>query len=259
MWQYIILALPMTAVAAAGGLPQLMQVPRIVHEPLPEDGYSKKTGPWRDLLPLVLAILPGVAFAILVQFSEANQTLAVLPREAGLVLGLFSAVGWTWWDRSIQPQQVRRILFDPKMFRMWLTLAGVFVFKTVMERSGAINEVSKVLIDLEIPLGWMVVLLPITVGTISGLPLAFVGVTFPIVVPMINTMGALDMKLPLVLLAYVSGIAGVLLSPLHLCLILSNDYFKASWSSVYRRLWLPALIILVGGIGYFWVLRFLIG
>ncbi len=257
LWKYMLLALPMTGVAVTGGLPQLMQVPRLPRTPLRENSGVDSPRVWRSVSPILLAILPGVSFGIFVQFFGTASGWTSLPKETGLVVGLAAAVGWTWLDGRIQPQQVGQILLDPKLLRMWFTLAGVFVFKAIMEESGAAKEVGDILLHFEIPLEWMVVFLPMILGAISGLPLALVGAAFPIVIPLIQTMGAANMRLPLIILAYVAGFAGVAMSPLHLCLILSNEYFHASWPSVYRRLWLSTLILLAGGIGYFWVLSVL--
>lgn len=259
LWQYIICALPMTAVAVTAGLPQLIQVPRVVPALSHQKNQGNTPGMWRAISPFILAILPGVGFGIFLQFFGTSGAWASLPKEAGLVIGLLAAVGWAWWDRSIQPHQVGLILLESKLLRMWLTLAGVFVFKGVMQQSGAAREVGEVLIHLEVPLEWMLVLLPLILGVISGLPIAFVGATFPILVTLIEAMGPSNMKLPFIILAFVSGFTGSIMSPLHLCLILSNEYFRASWTSVYRRLWLPTLIILGGGIGYFWILKSLVG
>jgi hypothetical protein len=259
LWHYMLLALPMSAVAVAGGLPQLMQVPRRVG--YPSRGSERANGPtaWAAVFPFLLTIVPGVGFGIFLQFSETSSAWTALPKEGGLVVGLFAAIGWTWRDRRIQTHQARQILFDPRLLRMWFTLAGVFVLKEVMQRSGAAKQVGEVLIHLKISVEWMIVVLPMILGAISGLPLAFVGAAFPIVVTLTQAMGASNLKLPLTLLAYVSGFTGVLMSPLHLCLILSNEYFQASLHAVYSRLWLPTLILLVGGIGYFWVLKGIIG
>jgi hypothetical protein len=51
-----------------------------------------------------------------------------------------------------------------------------------------------------------------------------------------------------------SGFTGVLLSPLHLCLILSNQYFNARMKDVYRQLWLPCGALMVIAILYFGLL-----
>jgi len=55
------------------------------------------------------------------------------------------------------------------------------------------------------------------------------------------------------MLALVSGFVGVLLSPLHLCLLLSNAYFKTTLAPVYRLLW-QLCTILFSAAGLYFVL-----
>ncbi|MBE0711398.1 MAG: DUF401 family protein, partial [Candidatus Aminicenantes bacterium] len=43
--------------------------------------------------------------------------------------------------------------------------------------------------------------------------------------------------------AYVSGFVGILLSPAHLCLALTADYFKAEMRDVYRILVWPVAVV----------------
>jgi len=48
------------------------------------------------------------------------------------------------------------------------------------------------------------------------------------------------------MLAYVGGFTGVLLSPIHLCLIVTIQYFKANFKKIYRILLLPvAFVVLI--------------
>jgi hypothetical protein len=97
-------------------------------------------------------------------------------------------------------------------------------------------------------------LLPLIVGLISGLPIAFVGTCFPILISTLSATGALYLKLPWILLAFVSGFVGSLLAPTHLCLILSNEYFHAPWPKAYGHLLLPCGLLLAGGTAYFFLL-----
>jgi hypothetical protein len=46
--------------------------------------------------------------------------------------------------------------------------------------------------------------------------------------------------------AYAAGFAGVLLSPFHLCLIVTKEYFQADFKKLYKLLPLPvAFVVLV--------------
>jgi len=95
------------------------------------------------------------------------------------------------------------------------------------------------------------------VGLITGITIAFVGSSFPIVIPLIASLDAGANIYPYIMLAMVFGFSGVLLSPVHLCLILSNQYFESSMESVYRHLWKPCVYLMAAGFGYFYLLRFL--
>ncbi|MCK4325381.1 DUF401 family protein, partial [bacterium] len=51
-----------------------------------------------------------------------------------------------------------------------------------------------------------------------------------------------------IILAYGCGYIGVLLSPVHICLILTRDYFKANLVGIYRLILTPILLLLAGTI-----------
>jgi len=58
--------------------------------------------------------------------------------------------------------------------------------------------------------------------------------------------------MPTFTLAFVAGFIGVLLSPVHLCLVLTREYFKADIWGIYKKI-IPAsgIIIVVAFIVYF--------
>ncbi len=251
LWRYILVSIPMTALAVLGGLPHLLRVPRTVWADGSGGGTVRPGSGWRPLAPILLAILPGVGFGLLLQLLGNMQVRTHLPRETGLLAGLLAGVVWAWWDKRARAQDLRSILLDGKLPRMWMILAGVFAFKGVIEEGGAAQAVGVALLEMEVPLFWVAVALPMIVGAISGLTIAFVGACFPILVTLIQAVGGSHVELPLMVLAFASGFTGTLMTPLHLCLILSNEYFRAGWPAVYRRLWLPGVILLGGGMGYF--------
>jgi len=73
-----------------------------------------------------------------------------------------------------------------------------------------------ILLKIQCPVGWTMLISSVTVG--------FVGITFPVLLPFIVNDGA---NLYYIMFVFASGFAGVLLSPVHVCLILTKDYFQA--------------------------------
>lgn len=81
---------------------------------------------------------------------------------------------------------------------------------------------------------------PFLRGWLTGVNQALVGISFPMLLPIF---GAERPDMALVVFAYVSGFVGILLSPVHLCLATTIEYFKTSLREVYRIMLLPASLV----------------
>jgi hypothetical protein len=79
----------------------------------------------------------------------------------------------------------------------------------------------------------IVAVLPFLTGFMTG-AITFVGITLPLLLRLWET-ACSRASLP-----WLSAAAGVILSPLHLCLVLTREYFGADITKVYRLLWLPS-------------------
>lgn len=117
---------------------------------------------------------------------------------------------------------------------------GTMLFKFMMEDSGAVVRLSGYFTERGIPLFPVLFLLPFASGLLTGLTVGFVGSTFPILISLAG--GA---HLHQIAFAFVAGYTGVLLSPVHLCLVLTREYFKADIWGIYRKT-LPSCAIILG-------------
>ena len=80
--------------------------------------------------------------------------------------------------------------------------------------------------------------LPFITGMITGIAVGFVGTSFPLVITLIATMTT-EPSGALIFIAYTFGFSGMMLSPVHLCFLLTKDYFKADMIEVYRKYLIP--------------------
>ncbi|MCI0469842.1 MAG: DUF401 family protein, partial [Nitrospirae bacterium] len=126
-------------------------------------------------------------------------------------------------------------------------IAGVMLFKFTMEQSGAVAQLSGYFSAKGIPMLPIIMLLPFISGLLTGLTVGFVGAVFPLIISL--TGGA---HLNEISAAFAAGFIGVLLSPVHLCLVLTREYFKADMWGIYKKT-IPACgIIMAAAIaGYF--------
>lgn len=151
---------------------------------------------------------------------------------------------------AILTQLLSRINFRDRLNLVWRSislktiflLASVMMFKSVLQASGALNSLTQIFRPEGISAFFLLFTVPFFLGLLTGVNHAFVSISFPILLPIF---GFSNPDMVLVMFAYVSGFVGILLSPAHLCLILTVEYFKTDLRDVYKILIWPAIIIFI--------------
>lgn len=126
---------------------------------------------------------------------------------------------------------------------------GTMLFKFTMENSGAVAHLSQYFTEKAIPILPILFILPFISGLLTGLTVGFVGGTFPLLLSLAG--GA---HLNQITFAFASGFVGVLLSPVHLCFVLTREYFKADIAGIYRKTIPGCAIIMAGALGVYFIL-----
>ncbi|MFQ3573796.1 MAG: DUF401 family protein, partial [Thermodesulfovibrionales bacterium] len=119
---------------------------------------------------------------------------------------------------------------------VFLLIFGVMFFKQVLEISDAINSISAFFNNVGLSILPILIILPFITGLLTGITVAFVGTTFPIIIGISGGIHVGD-----IMVSFVSGYIGVLLSPVHLCLLLTRDFFSADLNGIYRKI-IPASV-----------------
>ena len=208
----------------------------------------------KELVPIIIAIVPGLAMGVV--FTAVFPKLPI-SKELGLILGLCMAIGWVWYENDTSKSRIWSTLWNPRLLKMIYMIAAILIFKGILASSDASVAVGQELVQMRVPLVLIAVALPFLVGMSGGIVIAFVGSTIPILIPLIHSFGEAEFLPAYVMLVLASGFTGVMLSPLHLCFLLSNEYFKVSIGSVYKHLWWPCVSLIGAGIIYFAILHWL--
>jgi integral membrane protein (TIGR00529 family) len=131
-----------------------------------------------------------------------------------------------------------------------LLIFGVMLFKETLQTSGAVHNLSLFFVEKGIPALPVLCLLPFVTGLLTGLTSAFVGSTFPLLISITGRAAVANMSL-----AFAAGYVGVLLSPVHLCLILTREYFKADLRGIYRRMVPACGLIFLSAVAEYLIMR----
>ncbi len=207
---------PFTVLAATAGLVVLFR-----HVPfLPRENNNGKS--WRDYFNVFFSIWPIFLTILLIFAFRLNMLLALA--ISSLLTQVFSRMN----IKERLDVVIKSV--SPKII---LLTASLMVFKRILEVSGALDSVVRIFPPHGLSAYILLFAAPFFVGLLTGVNQAFVAIAFPLLAPIIGR-GHPDMVL--LMFAYISGFVGILLSPAHLCLALTADYFRADLRAVYRIL-----------------------
>ena len=113
----------------------------------------------------------------------------------------------------------------------------VLIFKGVVENTNILTSFANLLERHNVPKIVPVIIFPMTMAFLTGITSAGIGSTAPI----LSILFIQNSAFPY--LAYISAISGVLISPFHLCLITTKEYYKISFKDVYSTVLLPVFLI----------------
>ncbi len=259
LWSFVLCMFPLTIVAfCAGYLPIRRAIARGAPSS-PENPHDHLFAPFfKELTPIVMVIVIGLGAGMAIDRMTGSGRFPVA-KETGLILALLLAIGQVWISNRLSSAQRRRIWLNPELLKAFYMIVGILLFQQVLTRSQAVSAVTDELMSMNIPLVPVTLVLPFLVGGVAGITIAFVGTTFPILISLIAAYGQQQWMLAYLALGMVAGFTGVLFSPLHLCLLLSNQFFNARMGSVYRDLAVPCLLLMSSGLAYFYLLRWITG
>ncbi|OQX14150.1 MAG: hypothetical protein BWK76_15175 [Desulfobulbaceae bacterium A2] len=235
-WKFFALQMPFSAVAILAGWYFILRPRReLLHDDRPD-----QTPPASRLGPVLTPILIVVASAILLPLplttllpTFAPATVKLLAMLAGLVVGLALLAWQSHSTLSARPREVAddeampRLfanLFGAKTLEVIVTLGGVMVFQDLLKRSGLLPLAGAELASAHVPLEAIIAFLPFLAGLVTGIAIGFGGTAFPLVLGLATPETGISQAAVLVL-AFSAGYAGMMLSPIHLCYILTLRFF----------------------------------
>lgn len=216
---------PLTIAAMAGGV--IWGLAGIRYEKNTTNGQSKGAA-WRDLLASTWPILLVILVVVVLQF---NMLISL-----AVICALLVVV------KRIGPGQWRDALTRSLPGQTFSSIFGVMIFKQVLQDVGAVEQIPQALSALGLPPLIVAFVVPMLVGLVTGTAPAAMALSLPLVAPLLA-------GLPIEAMAagvwmFVGCFSGIMLSPMHLCLALTHNYFGASWGLLYKAL-LPSVSVII--------------
>ena len=177
---------------------------------------------------LFLALLPVAAVFLIVVFGGLNASISTGIVVAAWVFVL-AAVG-----RRVGVKKIFLGAFDLKMT---LNICCILYFIQLLDVTEVLNEIVAAFQASPLPVPVIIACVSLIIGILTGMSQGHVAIVMPIVA----AMGTGDLNLAGV--AMVFGVAGQMLTPTHVCLIVTVDYFKADLLGTLKPVLLCEILI----------------
>jgi integral membrane protein (TIGR00529 family) len=201
------------------------------------------------IMVIVIAtlLLPGLFRSLTPGLNPASWKLLAM------LTGLIAGLAMIWRDQKQTDRHLFADIISKKTLTVLFTLGGVMIFESLLDASTLIPLAGQELSRSQVPMSLIIGFLPFLAGLVTGIAIGFAGAAFPIIVGFVNADPTLHPITALVL-AFSMGYAGMMLSPVHLCFLLTIDYFSASFIKVYRYLLPCVVVVMLWGIAMYFLL-----
>jgi len=248
-FKYFLIQIPFTFAAILGGyIFILKEIRKTGPDHTGTNGMPDKKAVLSALGPIGLLVLIALVGSSTLPMIGIKGTLAnLVAMVVGLLLSL--AVVFTGHGSAF-----RATLPMVKKLNTWLMIIlilGIQAFAAALScpldatGSTLITGMRDEFMRTGIPMILVIMLIPFISGMVTGVAFGFVGASFPIVFALVGPHPSFGVAAATTAFAYTFGYMGMMLSPMHACLLVTAEYFCTSVYEVYRYIIGPAGVILL--------------
>jgi len=194
---------------------------------------------WPILFTVILVIASSIAIPAPKEWASITTLCAMV-----ISVILFMLV------KRPDVKTTKAILKESVKINYILLVVGSIAFKEILSQEIVRTQLQAFFSGAHIDPIIVAIILPLIVGLLVGITQASVAIGFSVLIAL--TGGA---TYGIFALAFTAGQIGSLFSPVHVCIVLTREYFCCHLSQIYKWLVIPCLVMLGVGFGLYFLLR----
>ncbi len=203
---------------------------------IPEKEYN-------GLLYLLPPIIPIIIYLIFVFIFEIIGLDNIKDFQRSIfIFGVLLSIIILYFLIKIDLRKYYDIIRNSLSFNLAFAIIGIMIFRQMIETSNANEIIASLIGGLPFHAIFIIILIPFIMGLITGYNFGAIALSYFLVEPFfefanLNIVG-------IVSLIFISSLAGYLISPIHLCNVVSSDYLKTDTTRMYK-MYIPAIVMLL--------------
>jgi len=164
------------------------------------------------------------------------------PRVRSFLIGVLFSILLLYYLIKIDRKKYVNIIKKSLSWNLALAIFGIMIFREMFLVSEANILIANIMSGFSFPALIMIILIPLILGLLTGYNLGAVALSYPLVQPFFEFTGISLVGLTSII--FISSLAGYLISPIHLCNVLSSNYLKTDTTRMYK-MYIPAVFFLL--------------
>jgi len=189
---------------------------------------------YSGLVFLLPPLVPLGVYAVLQVFG--------VPQVRSFIVGVALSLILLYYLVDKTPGQYWGVLRSSATWKPALAITSIMLFRMVFEATGTNVFFADVISSWAIPSVLIIVLLPLVLGLFTGYNLGAIALSYFLVEPFFASTSISHVGIAS--LIFTSSLVGYLVSPIHLCNVLSSEYLKTDTTRMYH-MYLPAAGVLL--------------
>ena len=244
---FYLIQIPFTLVAAAAGYFFILRKIKTNNADHSPGGILDYGAVFSALGPIgLLVILSVIGSIILISMGISGSLSSLIAMLIGLIIAIVAAFlgNGSSWITSLG------LFRRSNTWMMLILVIGIQIFSAVLKSPLHASGITLVtlmrdeFISAGIPILAVIVLLPFISGMVTGTAFGFVGASFPIVFALVGQNPTLGISSATTACAYGFGYMGMMVSPIHICFVVTCEYFETPVLGTYRYIAGPCVFIL---------------
>jgi len=181
---------------------------------------------WPFLLLIALILAGGLEIWLSVAIVLAMLLLAIRPA----------------------PKSLPGLIRDSTKWRLLLMLATVMGFKDMLTASGAVERLPELIAALPVPPVLVFSLMSFFLSLLTGVPVSATAIVMPLAIAALPAY-----TVPVICLLHLSAYLGAQLTPMHMCITITAEYFQANLQKVLllsALTYVPIYLLTIAVYGY---------
>ena len=195
------------------------------------------TKPEKDYTGLIYLLPPIVPLF----FYGALQPFGI-PQIRSFLIGVVFSIILLHFLIKISFKEYIQIIKKSITWKLALAIFGIMIFREMFDVSKANILIANMIGSLPIPALIIVIIIPLLLGLLTGYNLGAIALSYFLVEPFFQFTGINIIGLTSII--FISSLVGYLISPIHLCNVLSSEYLKTDTTRMYK-MYIPAAISLL--------------